>query len=46
MLKQTLNNSVDTLHFDEAWLPHAAFHEFYKRHACDRSGTGRGRTMR
>ncbi|TMG82715.1 MAG: lysine decarboxylase, partial [Betaproteobacteria bacterium] len=30
MLKQTLNNSIDTLHFDEAWLPHAAFHEFYK----------------
>ena len=21
--------SIDTLHFDEAWLPHAAFHEFY-----------------
>src|SRR5206468_6404731 len=20
---------VDTLHFDEAWLPHAAFHKFY-----------------
>ena len=30
MLKQTLNGSIDTLHFDEAWLPHAAFHEFYK----------------
>ena len=30
MLKQTLNNNIDTLHFDEAWLPHAAFHEFYK----------------
>src|SRR5436305_808919 len=30
MLKQTLNNSIDVLHFDEAWLPHAAFHEFYK----------------
>src|SRR5438067_12456400 len=30
MLKQTLGNSVDTLHFDEAWLPHAAFHDFYK----------------
>jgi len=30
MLKQTLGNSIDTLHFDEAWLPHAAFHDFYK----------------
>ena len=30
MLKQTLNGSIDTLHFDEAWLPHAAFHEFYR----------------
>jgi arginine decarboxylase len=30
MLKQTLNGSIDTLHFDEAWLPHAAFHDFYK----------------
>ena len=38
MLKQTLGNSIETLHFDEAWLPHAAFHEFYKRHARDRQG--------
>src|SRR5450830_901022 len=30
MLKQTLNSSIDTLHFDEAWLPHATFHDFYK----------------
>jgi arginine decarboxylase len=29
-IKETLNGSVDTLHFDEAWLPHATFHEFYK----------------
>src|SRR5207247_8464971 len=29
-LKQTLNGTTDTLHFDEAWLPHAAFHDFYK----------------
>ncbi|HET8667394.1 MAG TPA: hypothetical protein VFM10_05390, partial [Terriglobales bacterium] len=21
---------IDTLHFDEAWLPHAAFHDFYR----------------
>src|SRR5438094_9464896 len=30
MLNQTLNATIDTLHFDEAWLPHAAFHDFYK----------------
>jgi arginine decarboxylase len=29
-LKQTLNGFVETLHFDEAWLPHATFHDFYK----------------
>ncbi|MDE2311085.1 MAG: arginine/lysine/ornithine decarboxylase [Betaproteobacteria bacterium] len=29
-LKQMLDGRIDTLHFDEAWLPHAAFHEFYK----------------
>lgn len=29
-IKETLGNSIDTLHFDEAWLPHAAFHNFYK----------------
>ena len=30
MLKDTLNSTIDTLHFDEAWLPHATFHPFYK----------------
>src|SRR5436305_1751661 len=29
-MKQTLGSTIDTLHFDEAWLPHAAFHEFYR----------------
>ncbi len=29
-IKAKLNECVDTLHFDEAWLPHATFHEFYK----------------
>ncbi|MDX8386736.1 MAG: arginine/lysine/ornithine decarboxylase [Gallionella sp.] len=29
MLKQMLDGKIDTLHFDEAWLPHAAFHPFY-----------------
>ena len=28
-LKQMLDGEIDTLHFDEAWLPHAAFHDFY-----------------
>jgi arginine decarboxylase len=28
-IKSLLSNSIDTLLFDEAWLPHAAFHEFY-----------------
>lgn len=41
MLKRTLGSSVDTLHFDEAWLPHAAFHDFYRdMHAI---GAGRPR---
>ncbi|HLP98825.1 MAG TPA: arginine/lysine/ornithine decarboxylase [Sideroxyarcus sp.] len=39
MLKEMLDGKIDTLHFDEAWLPHAAFHDFYKSmHAI-----GRGR---
>lgn len=28
-IKQQTDGYIDTLHFDEAWLPHAAFHEFY-----------------
>ena len=28
-IKSLLDGQVDTLHFDEAWLPHAAFHDFY-----------------
>ena len=28
-IKDKLDGYVDTLHFDEAWLPHAAFHPFY-----------------
>ena len=28
-IKSTLDGWIDTLHFDEAWLPHAAFHNFY-----------------
>ena len=29
-LKNMLDGEIDTLHFDEAWLPHATFHDFYK----------------
>jgi arginine decarboxylase len=28
-IKDMLDGHIDTLHFDEAWLPHAAFHDFY-----------------
>ncbi|NHK98205.1 arginine/lysine/ornithine decarboxylase [Rubrivivax benzoatilyticus] len=28
-IKHALDGYVDALHFDEAWLPHAAFHRFY-----------------
>lgn len=28
-IKKLLDGWVDNLHFDEAWLPHAAFHPFY-----------------
>ena len=28
-IKSLLDGHIDTLHFDEAWLPHATFHDFY-----------------
>ena len=28
-IKALLDGEIDALHFDEAWLPHAAFHDFY-----------------
>ncbi|SEG24492.1 arginine/lysine/ornithine decarboxylase [Marinobacterium lutimaris] len=41
-IKAMLGNSIDTLHFDEAWLPHATFHPFYRNmHAI---GEGRPRS--
>ncbi|MEZ0602549.1 Orn/Lys/Arg decarboxylase N-terminal domain-containing protein [Paraburkholderia sp. IW21] len=41
MIKGMLGELLDTLHFDEAWLPHAEFHEFYQdMHAI---GAGRPR---
>jgi arginine decarboxylase len=38
-IKDMLDGRIDTLHFDEAWLPHAAFHEFYS----DYHAIGEGR---
>ncbi|MES3036680.1 MAG: arginine/lysine/ornithine decarboxylase [Bdellovibrionota bacterium] len=29
-IKTMLDGKINTLHFDEAWIPHAAFHDFYK----------------
>ena len=42
MIKDTLGDYIENLHFDEAWLPHAAFHEFY--HESHAIGQGRPRT--
>src|SRR4051812_4448403 len=28
-IKHALDGYIDTMHFDEAWVPHAAFHRFY-----------------
>ncbi|KAF7597968.1 lysine decarboxylase [Candidatus Dactylopiibacterium carminicum] len=40
-IKEMLDGKIDSLHFDEAWLPHAAFHDFYgDYHAI---GEGRSR---
>ena len=37
VIKQKLDGKVDILHFDEAWLPHAAFSSFYDNmHAIDK----------
>jgi arginine decarboxylase len=37
-IKKNLDGYIDTLHFDEAWLPHAAFHKFYSSyHAMGRN---------
>ncbi|MEZ5535169.1 MAG: arginine/lysine/ornithine decarboxylase [Thiolinea sp.] len=42
MIKQRLDGWIDNLMFDEAWLPHAAFHPFYQgMHAMSKDG---GRT--
>lgn len=37
MIKEMLDGRVDSMHFDEAWLPHATFHDFYRNmHAVGR----------
>ncbi len=37
MIKDVMGDYIDTLHFDEAWLPHATFHDFYRNmHAIGR----------
>lgn len=41
-IKRMLDGYVDNLHFDEAWLPHAAFHPFYGTYHA--MGRKRGRT--
>ncbi|HXE22650.1 MAG TPA: arginine/lysine/ornithine decarboxylase [Rhodoferax sp.] len=39
-IKRMLDGYVENLHFDEAWLPHAAFHPFYSSyHAMGRKRT-------
>ena len=38
MIKELLGDYIDTLHFDEAWLSHATFHDFYRgMHAIGRN---------
>jgi len=41
-IKEMLDGKIDTLHFDEAWLPHATFHKFY--HGMHAIGRNRPRT--
>src|SRR3990167_3605909 len=41
-IKEMLDGKIDTLHFDEAWLPHATFHKFY--HGMHAIGRDRPRT--
>jgi arginine/lysine/ornithine decarboxylase len=39
-IKGMVDGWIDTLHFDEAWLPHAAFHPFYgSYHAMGKNRT-------
>ncbi|MCA0919006.1 arginine/lysine/ornithine decarboxylase [Pseudooceanicola nanhaiensis] len=43
-IKNMLDGWVENLHFDEAWLPHAAFHPFYGTYHA--MGLKRGRTRK
>ncbi|MGZ8267209.1 MAG: Orn/Lys/Arg decarboxylase N-terminal domain-containing protein, partial [Burkholderiales bacterium] len=37
-IKEMLDGKIETLHFDEAWLPHASFHVYYQNmHAIGRN---------
>jgi len=45
-IKEMLDGEIDTLHFDEAWLPHATFHDFYKdMHAIGKHSTRAKKSM-
>ncbi|MBT53108.1 MAG: lysine decarboxylase [Mameliella sp.] len=45
-IKDLLDGYVENLHFDEAWLPHAAFHPFYGNfHAMGRNRTRPGHSV-
>ncbi len=45
-IKEMLDGEIDTLHFDEAWLPHATFHDFYKdMHAIGKNSTRAKKSM-
>ncbi|GGG79779.1 lysine decarboxylase [Salipiger pallidus] len=43
-IKSLLDGWIENLHFDEAWLPHAAFHSFYGQYHS--MGRKRGRTKK
>ena len=43
-IKGALDGWIENLHFDEAWLPHAAFHPFYGTYHA--MGRKRGRTKK
>ncbi|WHZ11860.1 MAG: arginine decarboxylase [Burkholderiaceae bacterium] len=45
-IKRMLDGYVENLHFDEAWLPHAAFHPFYgSYHAMGKKRTRPRKSM-
>ena len=45
-IKEMLDGKIETLHFDEAWLPHATFHDFYKNmHAIGKDSVRTKKSM-